>query len=203
MARIQAASTLKFNLSLVSQQQAQLLKESLMKSAVKSNLSVQHFALVALLATSAAGVMAQGAPAAPASPTESRMGKHDPAKRQAMMAKRQADLKATLKITSAQEGAWSAYTTAMQPPAGMHANHGSEQRAEMGKLTTPQRIDKMGEMRAQRMKDLNASMIKRGDATKALYVALSPEQQKVFDAKQSQHGRHGGPTDSSHQDRHG
>lgn len=203
MARIQAASTLEFNLNLVSQQQAQLLKEYFMKSAVKSNLSVQRFALAALLATSAASVMAQGAPAAPASPTESRMDKHDPAKRQAMMAKRQADLKATLKITSAQEGAWSAYTTAMQPPTGMHANHGSEQRAEMDKLTTPQRIDKMGEMRAQRMKDMNASMIKRGDATKALYAALSPEQQKVFDTQQSLHDRHDGRAGSSHQGRHG
>ena len=203
MARIQTASTLEFNLSLVSQQQAQLLKENLMKSAIKSNLSVQRFAMAALLAASGAGAMAQGTPAAPTSPTESRMGKHDPAKRQAMMAQRQADLKATLKITSSQEGAWSVYTTAMQAPAGMHANHGSEQRAEMDKLTTPQRIDKMGEMRAQRMKDMNASMIKRGDATKALYAALSPEQQKVFDTQQSQHGRHGGPSGSSHQGRHG
>ncbi len=173
-----------------------------MTLAVKSKISLHRFALAALLAASGASVMAQGAPAAPAPRTESRMGKHDPAKMQAMMAKRQADLKAALKITPAQEGAWTAYTAAMQPPAGMHAGHGSEQRAEMDKLTTPQRIDKMRDMRTQRMSEMSANMNKRDDATKALYAALSPEQQKVFDA-QAKHGRHGGKGDSSHQGRHG
>ncbi len=168
-----------------------------MKFAVKSNASLHRLALAALLATLGASAMAQGAPASPTTPTspsESRMGRHDPAKMQAMMAKRQAELKATLKITPAQEGAWTAYTTAMQPPAGIHARPTPEQRAEMDKLTTPQRIDKMRDMRAQRMAEMNTIMTKRGDATKALYAVLTPEQQKVFDAEQKKHrGRHAGP----------
>lgn len=173
-----------------------------MKFAVKSNTSLHRFALAALLATLGASAMAQGAPASPTAPSprsESRMGKHDPAKMQAMMAKRQDELKATLKITPAQEGAWTTYTAAMQPPAGMHARPTPEQRAEMDKLTTPQRIDKMRDMRAQRMTEMNSTMTKRGDATKALYAALTPEQQKVFDADQKKHrgqgghGGHGGP----------
>ena len=167
-----------------------------MKFAIKSNASLHRFALAALLATLGASAMAQGAPATPAappSPSESRMGKHDPAKMQAMMAKRQAELKAILKITPAQEGAWTAYTAAMQPPASMHARPTPEQRAEMDKLTTPQRIDKMRDMRAQHMTEMNATMTRRGDATKALYAALTPEQQKVFDAEQKKHrGHHGG-----------
>jgi protein CpxP len=169
-----------------------------MKLAVKSNVYLQRFALAALLATLGVSAMAQSAPvstAAPSSVSEGRMGKHDPAKMQAMMAKRQAELKAALKITPAQEGAWTTYTAAMQPPAGMHAWRTPEQRAEMDKLTTPQRIDKMRDMRAQRMTEMNATMNKRGDATKALYAALTAEQQKAFDAEQKKHkgfGGHGG-----------
>jgi protein CpxP len=170
-----------------------------MKFAVKSNASLHRFALAALLATLGASAMAQGAPAsptAPSSPSENYMSKQDPAKIQAKMAKRQAELKATLKISPAQEGAWTTFTAAMQPPAGMRARPTPEQRAEMDKLTTPQRIDKMRDMRAQRMTEMNATMTKRGDATKALYAALTPEQQKVFDAEQKKHrgqGGHGGP----------
>ena len=129
------------------------------------------------------------------------MGKHDPAKMQAMMANHQAELKASLNLTPAQEGAWASYTNAMQPSAKMYARPTPEQRADMDKLTTPQRIDKIREMRSQRMADMNASMNKRGDATKALYAALTPEQQKVFDTQhKSRHGRagHGGPGQHGH-----
>ena len=174
-----------------------------MKFVVKSHASLHRVALAALLASLGASAMAQGAPAtptAPPSPSESRMGRHDPAKMQAMMAKHLAELKAALKITPAQEGAWTTYTAAMQSPAGMQARPTPEQRAEIDKLTTPQRIDKMREMRAQRMTEMNATMNKRGDATKALYAALTPEQQKVFDAEHKKHkghhdgpGHHGGP----------
>lgn len=166
--------------------------------------------LAALLATAGAAAVAQPAPLAPSAPAamapgarpaggmDGRMGWHDPAKMQAMMAKRQAAMKTTLKITPAQEGAWTSYTTAMQPPAnGMRARPTPEQRAEMDKLTTPERIDKMRTQRTQRMADMSAAMNQRGDATKALYAALSPEQQKVFDAEQKKHGgmhgrHHGG-----------
>ena len=58
------------------------------------------------------------------------------------------------------------------------------QRAEMAKLTTPERIDKMREMRTQRMTEMNAAMDKRAEATKTFYATLTPEQQKTFDAEQ-------------------
>ena len=163
-----------------------------MKFALKPSAALNSFVLAGLLATIGASAMAQApaAPAAPAGPQREHMGRHDPAKMQAMMAKHQAELKAKLKITPAQEGAWTAYTTAMQPPA-----HGArptpEQRAEFDKLTTPQRIDKMREMRTQRMTDMNAAMDRRGAATKTLYAALSPEQQKTFDAEHKKHGHRG------------
>lgn len=149
------------------------------------------FVLAGLLTALSAG--AQGtAPAAPSpSPRSEHMGRHDPTKMQARIAKHQADLKAKLNITAAQEGAWTAYTAAMQPPAGMGMRHTDAQRADMDKLTTPERIDKMRAMRAERMTQMNASMDKRGNATKALYAALMPEQQKTFDAAYQKHGTRG------------
>jgi hypothetical protein len=58
---------------------------------------------------------------------------------------------------------------------------------EMQALTTPQRIEKMQALKAER----DTQMTKRLDATKAFYGTLTPEQQKVFDA-QSMRGMHGG-----------
>ena len=167
--------------------------------------SLNGLVLAGLLATAGAGAMAQSAPATttPAATSSAEkhdgrhgahtnMGRHDPAKMQAGMAKRQAALKAKLKITPAQESAWTSFTGAMQPPAGMGQRPTAEQRAEFDKLTTPERIDKMREMRTQRMTAMNAGMEKRGEATKALYAALTPEQQKTFDAETLKMGRHGG-----------
>ena len=115
---------------------------------------------------------------------------------QERMAKRQAELKAKLKITPAQEGAWTTFTAAMQPPAnmagGMGMHHDPKVKAEMDKLTTPERIDKMQAMRAERMKTMGAEMDKRGAATKAFYAVLSSEQKAVFDAITPFAGRHGG-----------
>lgn len=163
------------------------------------NKLVHGLALAGLVAAGASA-MAQGtAPAAGASgPRSERMGKHDPAKMQAMMAKRQGELKAKLKLTPAQESAWTAYAASMQPPAGMGMRHTDAQRAEMDKLSAPERVDKMRAMRTERMTQMNAEMDKRGNATKTFYAALTPEQQKVFDAEhqkrgdRSGHGRHGG-----------
>ena len=155
--------------------------------------SLNGLVLAGLLATAGASAMAQGAPAGPAAagmpagPQAGHMGRHDPAKMQASIAKRQAELKAQLKITPAQEGAWTAYTAALQPPA-----HGArptpEQRAEFDKLSTPERIDKMRALRTQRMADMAAAMDKRDEATKAFYAALTPAQQKTFDAEHKKHG---------------
>ena len=186
-----------------------------MKFSLASAANLNHLVLAGLLGTIGASAMAQTAATPPAaaspapyaagqpagSPSDhmGRMDHHDPAKMQAMMARRQTEMKAKLKITPAQEGAWTTFTASMQPPA-----HGArptpEQRTEFDKLTTPQRIDKMREIRTQRMTEMNAAMDKRGEATKTFYAALTPEQQKVFDAntmrghggRHGEHGEHGG-----------
>lgn len=152
--------------------------------------------LAGLLITFGASAMAQGAPPAGqgSDPRSEHMGKHGPAKMQARMAKHQADLKGKLKLTPAQEGAWTAYTTAMQPPTAIGMRPSDAQRAEMDKLTTPEHVDKMRAMRTERITQMNAAMDKRGDAAKALYAVLTPEQQKIFDAEHKKHsprGEHG------------
>ena len=75
-----------------------------------------RIAATALLAAMALPVLAQQPPAAPAAPKAPAEGRHerhhgDMAQRHA---KRLADLKAQLKLTPAQESAWTTFTTAMQ-----------------------------------------------------------------------------------------
>ena len=155
----------------------------------------KHLFAAALLAVGIAAT-AQPAPApgtpgaGPSGHPHEMMGHHgrmDPAKMQERiqqrMAQRQAQLKQKLQITPAQEGAWTAYVAAMQPPANMQRLD----RAEFAKLTTPERIDRMRALRTAH----HAEMDKRGEATKTFYAALTAEQKKVFDAENTR-GRRGG-----------
>ncbi|QJC54780.1 hypothetical protein HC248_00042 [Polaromonas vacuolata] len=125
-----------------------------------------------------------------------KMDHHDSAKMQARMDRHMREFKTKLMITPAQEGAWTNFTAAMQPPAHTGAQRMSHeqrraQRAEMDKLTLPERIDKTRAMRTERMNELSAQMDKREQAAKTLYAALSPEQQKVMDAEHRKMSRHG------------
>lgn len=152
--------------------------------------------LLASVLIASAGLTAYAQGTGTPAPDGPRMhhGHKDPAKMQEMMAKRQAALKAKLNLSAAQEGAWAAYVAAMQAPADMAQRMRPENRKQMhdewAALTTPQRIDKVNEMKARR----DAEMAKRGDATKSFYAALTPEQQKVFDASSMRRGP-GGPHD--------
>lgn len=104
----------------------------------------------------------------------------NPARMQAWMDKHNAALKAKLKLSAAQEPDWSSYVAAMKPPADMMARQA--QHAELAKLPTPERIDKMKALRNQHMAEMTANMDKRGEATKTFYAALTPEQKKTFDS---------------------
>jgi protein CpxP len=144
----------------------------------------KHFkpaVLAAILATSTLAVLAQpaGGP-----PPEGQPGMHqnEPDRRahrqermKAHMAKRAAELKADLKLTPEQEGSWNAYLAAMKPSAPPAL----PKREDIAKLSTPERLDKMREMRQQR----DAEFDKRDAATRSFYAGLNPEQQKTFDAR--------------------
>lgn len=166
---------------------------------------ITSLVLAGLLASAGFAASAQTAPqsAAAQAPTmgassthahQGAKGRHhrmDPAKRDALVAKRQAELKTKLKITAEQEGAWTSFTTAMKPPARLD-HHKRPDRAEWDKLTTPERIDKMRVLRTQHMGERTAAMDQRADATKAFYAALNTDQKKVFDAEFARMGRHHG-----------
>jgi len=100
----------------------------------------------------------------------------DPARMQARMDRHAAALKALLKLTPAQEAAWTTFVAAHKPSADMMAMRSD--RAALEKLTTPERLERMKAMRAQHM----AAMDQRDEATRVFYATLTPEQQKVFDA---------------------
>lgn len=117
---------------------------------------------------------------------QERMEPHDPARMQQRRAQKMARLKETLQITPAQEGSWTAWTASLQPPA----NWKRPDRAEFERLTTPERIDRMRAIRAER----NSMMDTRADATKVFYATLNPIQMRVFDLESARRGKggHGG-----------
>lgn len=166
--------------------------------------SRQSLLLAGLLASAtfaSSGAFAQAPLTAPAPPAaEAQVGgaskapaqakRMDRAKRfermQAHRAERLAALKQKLQLTPAQEGAWSNFATAQQPPARA-AGQGRPDRAELAKMTTPQRLDLMQTRHAER----SARIAKRIDATRSFYAALTPEQQKTFDVEGMRFGHRG------------
>jgi hypothetical protein len=124
---------------------------------------------------------------------EQRQVKHAEfaAKREQMRAQRVAKLHDELKITPAQENAWSAFVASMKPAqrAG-DRQHGD--RAALANLSAPERAQKMIERHKQR----TVFMEQRLAALNSFYSVLSPDQKKMFDEKaarmQSRFGRHGG-----------
>jgi periplasmic protein CpxP/Spy len=112
----------------------------------------------------------------------------DSTKMAQMHAKHLVDLKAKLQITPSQEPAWTAFTNAMKPSANMMDKRPDP--AELSKLPTPERIDKMRALHKERMVAMEAAMDKHGNAIKAFYATLTPEQQKTFDAEHTRMAVH-------------
>lgn len=163
--------------------------------------SRQRILAAALLASAAFAASAQTPPPAPAlqagsaatatataEPRARPMHDGKSAERhQERRAKHLEALKTQLKLDATQEAAWSNFVAATQPPA----RGPRPDRAELEKLTTPQRLDRMQAHQAEHA----ASFARRNDATRALYAALKPDQQKVFDAQTL---RRGGPSHAGH-----
>jgi len=119
---------------------------------------------------------------------EAMSGKHHeqamtPERMEARMGKQLAELKQKLHITASQEPAWTTFTTAMKPPAAMLP--AMPARAEIEKLSTPERIDKMKQLRTQRHEAMKPYMDQRDEAIKTFYGALDAQQKKTFDAEHS------------------
>jgi hypothetical protein len=92
-------------------------------------------------------------------------------------------LRDVLQLRPDQEGALKAYLDGSAPKA-MHemikndGPGGPDGDDDKAPLTTPERLDRQ----AARMSEMAATFQKRAAVTKAFYAALSPSQQKAFDA---------------------
>ena len=108
------------------------------------------------------------------------------------MAQRQAALHDKLKLTAAQEPAWTNYVAASTPSGGKDGKAGWGNRAEMEKLSVPERMEKQIAMSKERDARMNARLT----ALKPFYAALTPEQKQIFNQETSHgrwhHGHHGG-----------
>lgn len=103
-----------------------------------------------------------------------------------------AQLKTRLQLDASQEAAWASFAEAMKPPAHPALR---PHRVAMEKLSTPERIEQMQALRAQR----DAEIGQRTDAIKTFYGHLNAEQKKTFDAETARfmqgvggHRMHGG-----------
>lgn len=137
--------------------------------------SRRHLLAAGLIAAAGFGAVVQAqTPPAGAPGRDPARAEQFRAKMEQRIAERLAELKQKLAITPAQEGSWSAWTAAMKP-----APHQRRDRADFQSLNTPERIDRMRALRAER----NAQMDQRMDATKTFYATLNAEQKKVFDSE--------------------
>jgi hypothetical protein len=115
-------------------------------------------------------------------PGHGRMAGGDPA---AMADARLSDLKAQLKINSAQEPAWQVFTSqAKQQAASMQAMRA---RMQDGTGTAPERM----EQRATAMQQRAAGMATMASAFNALYAVLTPEQKAIADQNAGMMGHRG------------
>jgi hypothetical protein len=105
---------------------------------------------------------------------------------EAMMKQHLEDLKTVLRLRPDQEGALQAFVAAHHPEGGMPMMmHGGMHGPDEGKaMTTPERLAEM----AKHESAMAAEHEKQRQALAKFYAALSPDQQKVFDALQRLHG---------------
>ncbi len=150
-------------------------------------------ALIAALA-GASSVLAQEPPAAP--PAHRTW---DPAQMRARMEERRTArlhaLHEALGIRLDQEAAFAAFAAAtMRPPEdgrqGLHPGATGADRAALANLTTPERLDRMGQRMQEHIARRQEAFARRAGATKALYSALSPGQRRTMDALPLLRGGH-------------
>lgn len=142
-----------------------------------------HRLLIATTTATLLGAMpAMAQPAAPAKGGD-RVERHQ--RMEQRMAEHQQKLKQDLKLTAEQESAWARYAESFKRPAPTAQR---PDREALQRMTTPERLDFMQARKAER----DAHMNRMVEATRSLYAALTPEQQKVFDQR-AHPRRHGAP----------
>jgi protein CpxP len=108
------------------------------------------------------------------------------------MAHFRARLHDKLKLSAAQETAWTAYVAATTPPkpaAGAHPDgKGQGQHPDFSSMTAPQKLQMFDDMQKKRLAMQESHLA----AMKTFYATLTPEQQKTFDhaINMAMHHRH-------------
>lgn len=130
-----------------------------------------------------------GMPGMPGMDHEAMMAKMK-ARHEAMQKQHLDDLRTVLRLRPDQEPALAAFVAAHRPPPGgpMMGRMGPDGDDDAA-LTTPQRLERQ----AKREAEMDARRTQQREALAKFYAALSPDQQKVFDAMQRLKGPHGGP----------
>lgn len=153
-----------------------------------------------------AGAPAQPAPTASAAKPQAQAPRHDPQRHaqrmermQQRIAEHQSRLKDSLQLRPEQETAWNDFLAKTQP-AARPAGGERLSRADWAKLSTPQRLDRLDAMKAER----DRQVAQRHDAIRQFYAQLTPPQQKAFDAQRGmgvggmRHAGHHGPKGGEH-----
>lgn len=91
------------------------------------------------------------------------------------------ELKTQLKLSPAQESSWTAFAAAMKPSADMRSARPDP--AELQKLSTPERLDRMKLLREQHHAAMMTAHDQREQAVRNFYGVLTPEQKMLFDAQ--------------------
>jgi Spy/CpxP family protein refolding chaperone len=145
---------------------------------------------LALSAAAAAGVACAQAPAPPPPGEQGPHGEmmaHMKAMHEEMMKQHVEDLKTVLRLRPDQEPALQALMAAHAPHMRTMGHDDADGPPKL--LTTPQRLDEEAKRDAERAAD----HARAREALAKFYAALSPEQQKVFDALHRLEHGHGGP----------
>lgn len=100
----------------------------------------------------------------------------------AMVSARLADSKTQLKITSAQEAAWSKYAALVTQQAEAHANMRTQMHAQMSDPKTASTVDHAAQREAMH-KLQQDNLAARNTALTELYAVLTPEQKAVADQR--------------------
>ena len=133
---------------------------------------------VALLGTSAwAQASRTDAPPPPPPAVHGEAHRPDPARMGEHMRQRLDQLKAQLALAPQQEAAWTNWLEAGKSDEFGAPPDPRAERQALEQLTTPERIDRLRALRAQR--DLQQRQ--REDATKTFYAQLNDQQKQVFD----------------------
>ena len=103
------------------------------------------------------------------------------------MKQHQQRLHDALKLNPEQEKAWEKFQASHPFAAGGQRPNRAENRAEMEKLTAPERAEKMLEWQKKHQE----SMTQHVAALRAFYDQLTPEQKKVFDEQHMPRGPRG------------